>query len=86
MNLYLISQTINENWGTYDSAVVVAPSMEEARKMHPSSGKDITKPQEYLCPQTNWVTDPIDVRIIYLGLSFHDYKSGTIICSSFNAG
>lgn len=36
MNLYLISQTINEGYDTYDSAVVAAESEDEARKIHPS--------------------------------------------------
>jgi len=37
MNLYLISQTINNGYDTYDSAVVCAESEDEARKIHPSN-------------------------------------------------
>ena len=38
MNLYLISQNHNNDYDTYDSAVVVAESAESAKRMHPSSG------------------------------------------------
>ncbi|TGE52979.1 hypothetical protein C6P18_02595 [Weissella confusa] len=33
MNLYKISQDVNDDWDTYDSAVVVAESAEAARKL-----------------------------------------------------
>ena len=36
MNLYLISQDVNDGYDTYDSAVVVAKSEQDARDIHPS--------------------------------------------------
>jgi hypothetical protein len=39
MYLYFISQNTNNNYNTYDSAVVAAASEEAARSIHPS-GKD----------------------------------------------
>ena len=36
MNIYLISQTINCNYDTYDSAVVYAFDEEEAKHIHPN--------------------------------------------------
>jgi len=36
MNLYLISQDVNDNYDTYDSAVVAAKSEGDARKISPS--------------------------------------------------
>ena len=36
MKLYLISQDINDDWDTYDSAVVVAENEVDARSIHPS--------------------------------------------------
>ena len=36
MKLYLIGQNINCGYDTYDSAVVIATSEEEARRIHPS--------------------------------------------------
>ena len=35
MNLYLISQSVNNEYDTYDSAVVAAESEEDATKIHP---------------------------------------------------
>lgn len=35
MNLYLISQDINDDYDTYDSAVVAAESEDDARTIHP---------------------------------------------------
>lgn len=35
MNLYKISQDVNDDWDTFDSAVVVAESAEEANKIIP---------------------------------------------------
>lgn len=41
MNLYLLSQTQNQSYNTYDSAVVAAESEEHARATHPSSSDKI---------------------------------------------
>jgi len=35
MNLYLISQDVNDGYDTYDSAVVCSESESDARMMHP---------------------------------------------------
>jgi hypothetical protein len=35
MNLYLISQNVNNDYDTYDAAVVAANSEDEARLIHP---------------------------------------------------
>ena len=37
MNLYLIFQTKNDNYDTFDSAIVAAKTKKEARMIHPSS-------------------------------------------------
>ena len=39
MNLYRISQDINNNYDTYDSAIVAASSEESARRIHPDEDK-----------------------------------------------
>jgi len=36
MNIYLISQNVNDGYDTYDSAVVIAPDEDSARRIHPS--------------------------------------------------
>lgn len=43
MKLYLISQGKNLDYDTYDSAVVIAESEEDARLIHPSHGDLIDK-------------------------------------------
>lgn len=36
LNIYLLKQSINNEYDTFDSAVVIAENEEEARKIHPS--------------------------------------------------
>lgn len=59
MNLYLISQTQNQTYDTYDSAVVAAESEQHARAIHPS-GRDKIRAnmkkdvwEEYTCDYSN---------------------------------
>jgi len=35
MNLYLLTQTVNNNYDTFDSAVVAAETEKEALRIHP---------------------------------------------------
>jgi hypothetical protein len=79
MKLFRISQTENNGYDTYDSAVVVAASEEEARTMHPS-GYDIEDRGDYL---GTWVK-PEDVKVEYLGESIS--TTSYVVCASFNAG
>ena len=51
MNIYLISQKENNDYDTYDSAVVVAPNEEVARRIHPSYRKnDFNLPYNTILP------------------------------------
>lgn len=80
MNLYLISQHENNDYDTYDSAVVVAESAEAARLIHPSGdGWDEFN-------RHAWATCPEHVKIKYLGKADELLKAEEIICASFNAG
>lgn len=78
MNLYLIQQTVNQNYDTYDSAVVVAESAEEARNMHPAG---------YCHDQENMRTwaRPEDVSVKCIGTAAAGVEAGPV-CASFNAG
>jgi len=73
MNIYLISQTVNDDWDTYDSAVVYAYSEEGARNTHPY-GRD----------SFGWC-DPKDVKVEFIGIAKSEVEEG-VICASFNAG
>lgn len=78
--LYLISQTVNKGWDTYDSAVVCAESEEEARNTHPAS---YVKPGEWYL--SNWTNSPEEVIVQYIGVATDGLGKG-VICSSYNAG
>jgi hypothetical protein len=78
MKLWLISQTENNDYDTYDSAVVAAETEEDARQMHPGSG-------EWGGKYPTWAYSPEKVTVLYIG----DAVQGTVahvILGSFNAG
>jgi hypothetical protein len=100
MNLYRISQQINNDYDTYDSAVVCAENEEEARRTHPSSfvthyknGKWYGTRNDGIEYETgndlysDWVMlDQIDkIEVKYLGSAGSEIEKG-VICASFNAG
>lgn len=74
MNLYLIEQNYNNNWDTFDSAVVVAKSLKAAVNISPSyEGDSAWAPVEY-------------VTATYLGRAGSKMIEGDVVCASFNAG
>ena len=80
MNLYLISQTINNGYNTYDSAVVCAENEEEARMTHPDGRKDWDGEMDYW---DDWC-DAKDVKVKLIGTSVEGVERG-VVCASFNA-
>lgn len=80
MNLYLISQNVNNNYDTYDSAVVCATTPEDAKHMHPDEGLE----QWNGLANYEWVATE-DVKVVWIGTAGDDIKRGVII-ASFNAG
>lgn len=96
MNLYLISQTVNPGYDTFDSAVVVAESEEVARSIHPDGTvlDETTK-------QYSWCSKK-DVMVHLIGTASEEILSliknetartkivtdgvSGIICASYNAG
>lgn len=80
MNLYLISQKENNNYDTYDSAVVVAENEWKAKHIHPNGTiMDFETTSDFHC----WTT-PDNVKAELIGVA----KEGEygVICASFNAG
>lgn len=76
MNLYKLSQNTNmEEYDTYDSAVVVANTPDEARNIKVGSVGDYG----------SWVA-PKDVKVELIGMAVAKYKKAQIIVASFNAG
>ena len=86
MNLYLISQSENHNYDTYDSAVVVAKTPSQAKQIHPSEDKYNGDIKTWERPYGTWATSPKNVTAKYIGKAKRGLKSGIVLCSSFNAG
>ncbi len=93
MKLFLISQSENHGWDTYDSAVVAAKDEQAARNTHPSDYVDGWNGHIwYSCGYNgeireshsgSWVRNPEVVQVEYL--AEYDGEAG-VICASFNAG
>lgn len=95
MNIYRISQNVNVDYDTYDSAIVVAKDEDEARKIHPDglvySYNPIThlydlpwwKNEEYKNRTWCWKLEDVEVELV--GIT-DLYDNGEILCASFNAG
>lgn len=77
MNIYLISQTKNNAYDTYDAAVVCAESEEEARKMRPTNDM----PDDWV--KYDWA-EPEYVQVKLLGTAA-DGVTGVLL-ASFIAG
>ena len=78
MKLYLISQDENDNYDTYDSAVVAARDEEDARQINPGGDWSKTK-------YVSWCSSPDKVIVRLVGEAAPDVPRGLIL-ASFNAG
>jgi hypothetical protein len=94
LKLWLIYQTENLGYDTYDSAVVVAETEADARDIHPSQyieNYSIAKDnpddfQRWDYDYSNWASHPDKVTAEYIGDAAPNMKAGDVVCSSFNAG
>ena len=86
MRLYKIYQDINTNYDSFESAVVVANSAEEAQNIHPSGGSGNFN------MYNDWVSRTSLVEVVYLGKVVSDPEDqaffpeqdmypGAIICT-----
>jgi hypothetical protein len=80
MKLFLISQDQNNDYDTYDSAVVAAPDEETAKQMNPANGKPVDEWE-----RNTWCNGPEHVTVRYLGDAVGDVEQD-VVCASFNAG
>lgn len=76
LKLWLISQSENTGYDSFDSAVVAAYTEEEAKQINPD-GKWSTN--------FAWCSSPDEVHVEYLGIATEGVEPG-IVLSSFNAG
>lgn len=81
MNLYLLSQSVNNDYDTFDSVVVCAESELEARKIHPY-GHDITDPTIPKCINGEWA-ELRDVHVTLIGVANPGVPKGVVL-ASFN--
>lgn len=85
MKIYLISQDVNNDYDTYDSAVVAAESEEGARTIHPDEIIDRSIRERSWKTSSTWAQTPEQVKVLFLGTAKKDTKEG-IILASFHAG
>lgn len=100
LNLYLISQTVNDDYDTFDSAVVAARDEEDARSIHPipswlgmpylptvtQTEKEAKEEKEkHGYKEDNTWTTRENVNVNFIGICSPDVKRG-VICASYNAG
>ena len=78
MKLFLITQSVNDNYDTYDSMVVVAEDMDDAKNF---TGEKHHSSRMY----SSWA-DFKDLQGEEIGIADPKYKKMEIICASFNAG
>lgn len=86
MKLFLISQSENNGYDTYDSAVVCAPDEDTARMMDPGGENGgLAKFESNHWRYTSWATSADKVNVELLGDAVKGLPIG-VVCASFNAG
>ena len=84
MYIYMISQSVNKGYDTYDSAVVYAHNDKDAITIHPNGYDD----PEWWLKNDEWSTwdyDLTNITVEKLGVAKEGATRG-VICASFNAG
>lgn len=82
MNLYKIYQTVNNEYDSYDSAVVCANSEDEAKTIHPSNR--LMKSSDQGLSGSDWCSID-DVQVCKIGVAVEGIPPGVMV-ASFNAG
>lgn len=80
MNIYKISQDVNNGYDTYDSAIVAAESEDQARNIHPANDDEYDGWEH-----NSWADNPEQVKVELIGITKEDTEQGVIL-ASFNAG
>ncbi len=76
MNLYLLTQDVNDDWDTYQGAVVAARDEDDARSIHPRG--------DHVWKNDNWC-GPEDVRVELIGVAKEGIERGVIL-TDYKAG
>lgn len=83
MRLFLISQDENNDYDTYDSAVVCAVDEEAARLMDPDGNNG--SPADFGRRFSKWCSAADKVKVQLIGDAAPGLPVG-VVCASFNAG
>lgn len=83
MKLYLVSQSANDKYDTYDSFVCAAPTEDIAGNMNPRDGEPVNWEHIKKHPYSEWAFKVTNIRVEYLG---ETEKPQGVICASYNAG
>ena len=97
--LWKLSQDVNNEYDTYDSAVVVASSPMQAAQIHPELYSDTGKAIYYFdmsseclrrhedgsADSRSWAM-PKEVKVTCVGEASSWLGEGAVVCSSYNAG
>jgi hypothetical protein len=86
MKLWKISQKVNNDWDTYDSAVVAAETENDARYTEPTHDNDTVSEWNGIATRWSSWCDAKDVIVEYLGETDRVIPNKTVIVASFNAG
>ena len=85
MNLYLIWQEINNNYDTFDSAIVCAENMDEAIRIHPANNPR-EEPKDVLWKYLiNEWANLENIHCELIGKAESHIPKGVVL-ASFNAG
>lgn len=83
--LWLLSQSVNSGYDTYDSAVVAAHTEDEARHVHPQSMDPWWRDRPGELGLHAWASPEL-LTVQRLGIADESITAGTVVCASFNAG
>lgn len=88
MNLYLIEQSVHNDYDTYDSAVVAASTPDLARNTHPDGSTydpAAVRYKQWAYLYGTWARHPDQVTVTFIGEAAANTQPGVIL-ASFNAG
>jgi hypothetical protein len=81
LKLYLLTQSDNTGYDTYDSCIVAEYSARKAKKIDPENNSD-----SGYCWKYSWANKPENVSAEFIGYAKKGIKPGTVLISSFTAG
>lgn len=84
MKLWKLYQDKVGGYDTYDSAIVAAETVEDARLIYPDDCQPTEWPDKVHEHFPSWTT-PEHISVTYLGEAAHNISPGVIL-ASFNAG